>query len=202
LRLEQSHETDKLADAHKHNLGEYMYAPALIISISQVLQPLSEDHHTLALPCWYLQPRTLVYSIYHNTVHFQARHHRISAMSDTASTSPNWFAQFPGFAYDAPAGVRSNFRRLAKARGWGDTLRNRRWAECQTTQFGNLYGTDHEKLEAWQALCREVYIKNPPGSIKRCKKVSHEYDIVFEHRVDVQAGSWKPECAGQSGQFD
>jgi hypothetical protein len=123
-------------------------------------------------------------------------------MFDTASTAPNWFAQFHVFTYDVPAGVRSNFRRLAEARGWSGRPRNRRWAECQIAQFGNLYGTDHEKLEACQALCREVYIKNPPGSIKGCKKVSYEYGIVFEHSVDVQAGSWKPECAGQSGQFD
>jgi hypothetical protein len=123
-------------------------------------------------------------------------------MSDNSPSTPSWFTQFHGFTYDPPAGVRSNFRRLAEARRWGDALRKKRWAECQVTQFGNLWGTDTTKLETWQALCREVYIKNPPESIKGCKKVSYESDAVFEYSVYVWSGSWKPECVGQSGQSD
>jgi hypothetical protein len=123
-------------------------------------------------------------------------------MSDTASTAPNWFAQFHDFTYDAPAGVRSNFRRLAEVRGWGGRPRNRRWAECQIAQFGNLYGTDHEKLEAWQALCREVYIKNPPGSIKGCKKVSDERSVKASRCANRRSGSWKSKCPSQSSQLD
>jgi hypothetical protein len=100
-------------------------------------------------------------------------------MSDTTSPEPNWFTQFHGFVYEPSAGIQSNFDRLASVRKWGAALKSKRWAECQVARFGNLYGTDTSKLEMWQALCREVYIKDPPGSITGCKKVSTRRSVLL-----------------------
>jgi hypothetical protein len=100
-------------------------------------------------------------------------------MSNTTSPAPNWFTQFHGFVYEPSAGLQSNFLRLASVRKWGGRLKDERWAECQSTQFNNLYGTDTAKLETWQSLCREVYVKNPPGSITRCKKVSNRRSVLL-----------------------
>jgi hypothetical protein len=93
-------------------------------------------------------------------------------MSNTTSSAPtNWFSQFLDFTYDPMVGLKPNFNRLSAQRNWGPKLKNKRWAQCQEAQFGYAYGTDTTKLELWQDLCRDVYIKNPPSSITQCKKV-------------------------------
>ncbi|KAI1666386.1 hypothetical protein L13192_10070 [Pyrenophora tritici-repentis] len=84
-----------------------------------------------------------------------------------------WFRQFHPFVYDPTAGLLSNFTRLAAQRNWGPKLRRRRWTECQEEEFGHAFGTDTNKLAAWQELCREVGIveEEVPGSIRGCRTV-------------------------------
>lgn len=93
--------------------------------------------------------------------------------TDIADNAGSWFDQFAGFANEPSAGLRSNFDRLAAQRQWGKKLKHTRWVQCQTAEFGRLYGdgVDVSKLEKWQELCREVHVKDPPSSITQCKKV-------------------------------
>ncbi|RAR03829.1 alpha/beta hydrolase fold domain-containing protein [Stemphylium lycopersici] len=94
-----------------------------------------------------------------------------NAQNVSTSQAGSWFSKFPPFLYDPTAGLKSNFDRLAADRKWGKKLQKKRWAECQEEEFGHAYGSDFTKLEAWQNLCIEVYIINPPDSIKQCKNV-------------------------------
>ncbi|KAI1524608.1 hypothetical protein PtrSN001A_010775 [Pyrenophora tritici-repentis] len=84
-----------------------------------------------------------------------------------------WFRQSHPFVYDPTAGLLSNFTRLAAQRNWGPKLRRRRWTECQEEEFGHAFGTDTNKLAAWQELCREVGIveEEVPGSIRGCRTI-------------------------------
>ncbi|OAL00573.1 hypothetical protein IQ06DRAFT_347927 [Phaeosphaeriaceae sp. SRC1lsM3a] len=105
------------------------------------------------------------------------------------NTTPEWFDQFHDFTYDATVGLKSNFQRLAAARQWGTARKSAQWVSCQTVTFDSVYGTDTTKLEVWQELCREVYIKNPPKSIKGCKKVLGSRNVLvnlvnlIDHRL-------------------
>jgi hypothetical protein len=102
-----------------------------------------------------------------------------NATTAATSTIPNWFMQFYGFAYEPSAGLQANFIRLASARKWGYALKNKRWAECQATQFSVYHGTNTTKLEIWQTLCHDVGIKKIPSSITKCKKVSNTGMVFF-----------------------
>lgn len=90
-----------------------------------------------------------------------------------ANIAPQWFSKFTDFAYDTSRDYKNNFDRLAAHRKWGRKLKNRRWIECLIATFDDIFGgdADFNKLEKWQALCRDVAIANPPGSITGCKKV-------------------------------
>ncbi|EUC45004.1 hypothetical protein COCMIDRAFT_26768 [Bipolaris oryzae ATCC 44560] len=106
------------------------------------------------------------------------RSRQLPTPSPTPSPSPHkpntggtWFLQFAPFTYDTTAGLKSNFERLANTRNWHDKLRQKRWHQCQAAEFDAAYGKDISKLEAWQALCREVLIEDVPGSITQCKAV-------------------------------
>lgn len=94
------------------------------------------------------------------------------AGNGASSTAGSWFLKFPPFVYDRTAPLENNFYRLAAERKWGRELMRKRWAQCQMEEFGNAYGTDTTKLEAWQSLCREVHIEEPMTSITQCRKVS------------------------------
>jgi hypothetical protein len=85
-----------------------------------------------------------------------------------------WFLKYPPFIYDLNAGLKANFERLSNDRNWGESLRRKRWAQCQMEEFSYAYGKDTNKLESWQSLCREVGISDPPESITKCKNVSRE----------------------------
>lgn len=95
----------------------------------------------------------------------------------TNTATPDWFKRFQGFTYDHATGLKSNFLRLSAARQWGPNRKAAQWVACQSATFDNLYGTDTTKLEIWQDLCREVYIKNPPNSITGCKKVREDTQV-------------------------
>jgi len=95
-----------------------------------------------------------------------------NATNGASSQAGSWFFKFAPFIYDPTAGLRSNFDRLATLRNWSKKKRQNHWTECQEEEFGYAFGTDTTKLESWQDLCREIRIKNPPDSIKGCKKVS------------------------------
>lgn len=88
-----------------------------------------------------------------------------------AHQAATWFSAFPAFTYNPSTSLQHNFTRLAAARQWGPKLTATRWVQCQRALFGSLYGTDTSKLAIWQAICRDVGIQVPPGSITGCKKV-------------------------------
>ena len=92
--------------------------------------------------------------------------------NEDTPTAGSWFIKFHPFVYDHTAPLEDNFYRLAAERKWGEKLTRKRWAQCQIEEFGNAYGTDTTKLEAWQSLCREVRIEGPMTSITQCRKVS------------------------------
>ncbi|KAF1836205.1 hypothetical protein BDW02DRAFT_494169, partial [Decorospora gaudefroyi] len=94
-----------------------------------------------------------------------------------ASQAGDWFLKFAPFVYDPTFGILSNFDRLAASRKWGDKLTRKHWAECQAVEFGQLYGKDSTKLEAWQQLCRDVNIDPVPDSITQCKKASRSRKV-------------------------
>lgn len=111
----------------------------------------------------------------------------------STSQAGSWFSKFPPFLYDPTAGLKSNFDRLAADRKWGKKLQKKRWAECQEEEFGHAYGSDFTKLEAWQNLCIEVYIINPPDSIKQCKNVGACF-VLRRQLLKRDAGSRQSQC--------
>lgn len=94
------------------------------------------------------------------------------AIALPSARSPSWFDRYPDFA-PSKAGLWNNFCRLSKKRQWGSEKKGEMWIQCLIAEFNNKVASQAEigKLEKWQELCRDVYINNPPASIKQCKKV-------------------------------
>lgn len=69
------------------------------------------------------------------------------------------------------------FNRLAIREGWSKKQRNKHRTEAIVGELEVLYGTNNEKLEKWQELCRDVGIDPAPPSITQCKKVCRHADV-------------------------
>jgi hypothetical protein len=69
----------------------------------------------------------------------------------------------------------SQFHALREKDQWTDT---RAWEEkdflCTAIakDFGMMFGTDKDCLEAWQTICRTIGIVSIPSEISSCKSVS------------------------------
>ncbi|KIM27371.1 hypothetical protein M408DRAFT_169378 [Serendipita vermifera MAFF 305830] len=92
----------------------------------------------------------------------------------------SYWSKFPDFDHKEAAPVQTEFKRLARQQGWITIKRKKKeeikstiyfeeWGECLESEFTKYYG-DSKKPEGWQALCREVRLKNVPQSITACKK--------------------------------
>jgi hypothetical protein len=88
-----------------------------------------------------------------------------------SSAGPSYFDNFPGFVPHAQAKFTTNFKKLAKHMNWSPEKARKERINAIQLEFNFLYGTDTNKLENWQDLCREVGIVDVPGSITKCRKV-------------------------------
>ncbi|KAI9703456.1 MAG: hypothetical protein M1820_005929 [Bogoriella megaspora] len=88
-------------------------------------------------------------------------------------TVDGYFGQFPGFCYITTNTVQQNFNILAKWKGWAKKTEDYReeWSTCLASFFAKHYGSNDEKLAAWQDLCRDAGHHSPPTSVTKCKKV-------------------------------
>jgi hypothetical protein len=102
-----------------------------------------------------------------------------TSFPSAASQPADWFANFPDYTYAASISLEANDDALATKRPWGLKLQIKRMGKCRAAQFDHLYGTDTTKLEIWQKLCHEVYIPNPPDSIKGYREVSSSFASAF-----------------------
>ena len=99
-----------------------------------------------------------------------------------SSSSPSSYFDtfYPRFSPDDSVSILSNFRRLAKLKGWGpDSKRYRKeYQKCLNSEYREFVGCvfSRGKLDGWRDLCEEVGIRNPPSSITGCKKVSSNID--------------------------
>ncbi|KAL1656587.1 hypothetical protein SLS61_001053 [Didymella pomorum] len=90
----------------------------------------------------------------------------------SSTPSRSWFDRYPDFTPNK-TGLWNNFCRLSKKRKWGSEKKGEMLIQCLIAEFNNKVASqaDVSRLEKWQELCRDVYIKNPPGSVKQSKKI-------------------------------
>ena len=104
-----------------------------------------------------------------------------STVHPDASPAPSvvstYFSSFvsSGFTPDAASTLEDDFDRLSLHQGWvrGDPERVKQWRTAVESELESQFG-NVDKLESWQALCKELGIDPPPTSITQCKKVSSE----------------------------
>lgn len=111
--------------------------------------------------------------------------------SDTRPGGPylgDFFAEYPGFDFDPSQPVMMEFYRMCDFFEW-DRDDERKNAARQGVQdaialtFNELYGTDLDDLNSWQALCRAVYIDSIPDDVQKCRKVSSgSFESHTQHR--------------------
>lgn len=90
------------------------------------------------------------------------------------SDNSSYFESFADFHPAPHAPLQQEFARLAELRGWqvGSKAYRKQYKRCMFVEFVSHYGSSTEKLEGWQALCREVRMKVVPDTITQCRKVS------------------------------
>ena len=113
-----------------------------------------------------------------NLTRFRSLHDEVPSPSSTPGQPavPTYFDTFrsTGFIPDPTASVLTEFKRLAKLRGWkeGSKQYRRHKSQCFAGEFETHYGNKTERLEGWQNLCYEVGIDPAPPSVTQCKKAS------------------------------
>jgi hypothetical protein len=78
------------------------------------------------------------------------------------------------------------FNRLAIREGWSKKQRNKHRPDAIAGELEVFYGTNAEKLEKWQELCRDVGIE-PGTSNKKCKEVCRHAGVLSCLLTCVQA---------------
>ncbi|KAF6760720.1 hypothetical protein DFP72DRAFT_1165877 [Ephemerocybe angulata] len=95
-----------------------------------------------------------------------------------------FFAEYPDFNYDPTETAHSEFRRLCRSMGWerDDPEKVEAYADFQDAivmQFNERFGTDADKLEPWQKLCRRLGIEPVPDNLKEAR------EAVFNTHVNL-----------------
>jgi len=100
---------------------------------------------------------------------------------------PSYWETYPNFDHNEHNGVQEEFGRLAAMRGWekGGRRYRKEWDLCISSEGQKHLGHSTSSLPAWQALCREVGVREAriPTSIKQCK--SRLKTSVFINIVDL-----------------
>ncbi|KAH0598160.1 hypothetical protein MHUMG1_04532 [Metarhizium humberi] len=102
-----------------------------------------------------------------------------------------FFAAYPDFDYEPTNEVWSEYRRLVKRYGWNTKSQEEKEANASfrialVEQFGSIYGTDENKLEALQRLCGKLGIDPIPTSITACKKAIKRIHVNIVDFVDSE----------------
>ncbi|EFY94683.1 hypothetical protein X797_010620 [Metarhizium robertsii] len=102
-----------------------------------------------------------------------------------------FFAAYPDFDYEPTNEVWSEYRRLVKHYGWKTKSQKEKEANAAfrialVEQFGSIYGTDENKLEALQRLCEKLGIDPIPTSITACKKAIKRIHVNIVDFVDSE----------------
>jgi len=87
--------------------------------------------------------------------------------------APSYFDKFENFRPDHNALLMDEFQRLAHAQQWkkgGKRYKKERQARL-ADEYRQYFEQDTRKLEAWQALCKDLSVEPVPPSITKCNKV-------------------------------
>ena len=122
------------------------------------------------------------------------------SLSDSTFFAPSqpipttYFDKFrsAGFIPDPTASILTEFKRLAKLRGWkvGTKQYYHHKSQCFAGEFETHYGNKTERLEGWQSLCWEVGIEPAPGSVTQCKKASNYIMCLPYSKKKIQIQCW------------
>jgi hypothetical protein len=95
--------------------------------------------------------------------------------NDPSSPISCFFARYPNFIYDPTKPLEHEFGRLLRTLGPKSSKikkAKKHYRIALTEQFNFRFGTNANKLDAWQVLCHCVGIEPAPESITQCRKVS------------------------------
>ncbi|GFP57733.1 hypothetical protein TASIC1_0009007000 [Trichoderma asperellum] len=102
-----------------------------------------------------------------------------------------FFAIYPQFEYDPQEKSWTAYNRLVDFFGWKTNSKKERKArdkfkKALVGRFGQLYGTDENKLEVLQDLCRKVGISPVPSTITTCKKAISKVHVNIVDFIDSE----------------
>jgi hypothetical protein len=107
-------------------------------------------------------------------------------MDAVAGPIAAYFTSFAGieFVHNVRAPVSSEFKRLRRRAKWDEATtaeERRRFRDAVADEFGVLFGTDLDDLDALQRLCALVKIHPPPDNARECRKVRYPY-MMRDHK--------------------
>jgi hypothetical protein len=100
-----------------------------------------------------------------------------STQAEATNHFAAFFASYPSFNYNLRAPAWQEFDLLVRHMGWerrSAAYRDARtdFRRAMVMDFNSRFGTDEQRLEAWQNICNILGIQPVPESITQCRKAS------------------------------
>lgn len=93
----------------------------------------------------------------------------LSSSECKADSNPAW-AEFTNFVHSPTAHFKSEFERLAHIKNWTGNVKRQQFVSLLSSEVAFYWGTDGDKLEQHQEMCRDLGLTHIPGTVTQCKK--------------------------------